>query len=189
MPLSRGSHFQFKHEKTWTSSKKPSQYGDLFSLDLNYISSALLCVPFHERNRLDAAIFSTDQVTRMTNTANKNMAKFKRNLPIEKEDKEINRNLLKNLMGKDAESKTLHTENINSKESFDDEIIEDVEIKLSIEPLKLKVKTLEEKSEVQAKKDLEVPVKKMENIAVEENDDRLDEILGLINTESDLLQG
>lgn len=70
-PLSTGSHFQFKHEKSWNSVTAPSAYDKYFEINPDNLAVALSSIPFYERNHLDTKLFTQFDMTNMENRAAK----------------------------------------------------------------------------------------------------------------------
>lgn len=55
-PLSKGGHFVFKSEKTW--SVDPTHFSEFFTLNLKTLSAAIDCIPFNEYIDVDDKYFT-----------------------------------------------------------------------------------------------------------------------------------
>ncbi|EZA56534.1 hypothetical protein DMN91_001863 [Ooceraea biroi] len=73
-PFSKGGHFVFKSEKTW--SVDSSQYSEFFTLNLKALSAAISGIPFNEYVGVDDKYFTSDQLTSICNNAEEGKAAY-----------------------------------------------------------------------------------------------------------------
>ncbi|XP_038212472.1 uncharacterized protein LOC119832787 [Zerene cesonia] len=75
-PLSVGGHFQFKHEKSWDTNAGPSVFDKYFDINMKNLNTALLTIPFFERNGINQSIFTEIDVQNMNHRATKFKQKY-----------------------------------------------------------------------------------------------------------------
>lgn len=78
--MSTGSHFQFKHEKSWNTAAIPTEYDKYFEINPDNLAIALSSITFYERNDLLVDMFSNYDVTNMKNRASKYKEKYESKL-------------------------------------------------------------------------------------------------------------
>jgi len=81
-PSTSDSHFRFSNEKNWELKDKVTDY---FKLNVKDLRNEILCVPLHQRLRLDPALLSSDQVTAFNNAAAVNQNNVKEYAPLTQE--------------------------------------------------------------------------------------------------------
>lgn len=73
--MSEGGHFKFKSESAWES-YSPSQYSNIFSLDLHNLSEAISCIPFYEQLSLSKDLFGEEELKCMNEEAKENTERY-----------------------------------------------------------------------------------------------------------------
>jgi len=79
---STDSHFSFSSEKNWELQDKVSDY---FRLNIKDLQNEILCVPLHERLKLDSKLLNHDQVAAFEKSATINQNNVKEYAPLTQE--------------------------------------------------------------------------------------------------------
>ncbi|OWR52426.1 hypothetical protein KGM_202705 [Danaus plexippus plexippus] len=130
-PLSVGTHFQFKHEKSWDVTSSPSPYETYFDIDMGDLVIALSTIPFYERNNIDKSVFSESDFQSMDHRATKYKQKYYKDNKYNTPDLDAQNSIINKLCDKKEENTTL-SENIeiSSEKSNEDNLLGFKDIKL-----------------------------------------------------------
>ncbi|CAG9583017.1 unnamed protein product [Danaus chrysippus] len=110
-PLSVGTHFQFKHEKSWDVTSSPSPYETYFDIDMGDLVIALSTIPFYERTNIDKSVFTASDFQSMDHRAMKYKQKYYKDNKYNTPDLDTQNSIINKLCEKNEEN-TTSSENI-----------------------------------------------------------------------------